>query len=83
MGEFPEMTQDQANKMVSYARYQNSDKGDVRGFQTNVSANLFRGFNLSANYAYTYARTLSLQGEEESWQPLERSIRHTAEAMMK
>lgn len=78
MGEFPEMTQDQANKMVSYARYQNSDKGDVRGFQTNVSANLFRGFNLSANYAYTYARTLSLQGEEESWQPLERSIRHTA-----
>ena len=31
--EFPEMTQDQADKMVSYALYQNSDKGDVKGLQ--------------------------------------------------
>ena len=74
MVEFPEMTQDQADKMVSYALYQNSDKGDVKGLQVNASANLFRGFNLSANYAYTYARTKS--GEE--WTVLERSIRHTA-----
>ena len=74
MAEFPEMTQDQADKMVSYALYQNSDKGDVKGLQVNASANLFRGFNLSANYAYTYARTKS--GEE--WTVLERSIRHTA-----
>ena len=72
MAEFPEMTQDQADKMVSYALYQNSDEGDVKGVQLNVSANLFRGFNLSANYVYTYARTKS--GEE--WSPLERSIRH-------
>jgi len=57
--EFPEMTDDQAAKLVQYALYQNSDKGDVKGVQLNVSANLFRGFNLSANYAYTYARTLS------------------------
>ena len=74
MAEFPEMTQDQANKMVSYALYQNSDQGDIKGLQVNVSANLFRGFNLSANYAYTYARTKS--GEE--WTVLERSIRNTA-----
>ena len=74
MGEFPEMTQEQADKMVSYARYQNSDKGDVKGFQTNVSANIFQGFNLSANYAYTYARTNS----EGEWTVLERSIRHAA-----
>ncbi len=74
MAEFPEMTQDQADKMVSYALYQNSDEGDVKGVQLNVSANLFRGFNLSANYVYTYARTKS--GEE--WSPLERSIRHAA-----
>ena len=74
MGEFPEMTQEQADKMVSYALYQNSDKGDVKGMQVNVSANIFRGFNLSANYVYTYARTMS--GEE--WSPLERSIRHAA-----
>ena len=74
MEEFPEMTQDQADKMVSYALYQNSDKGDVKGVQLNVSANIFQGFNLSANYVYTYARTKS--GDE--WSVLERSIRHAA-----
>ena len=74
MAEFPEMTQDQADKMVSYARYQNSDKGNVKGVQLNVSANIMRGFNLSANYAYTYAQTKS----DEEWTPLERSIRHAA-----
>ena len=86
MKEFPEMTQDQADKMVSYALYQNSDKGDVKGVQFNVSANIFKGFNLSANYAYTYARTLSPLpssgggggGGGGIWQPLERSIRHAA-----
>ena len=72
--EFPELTAEQAAKMVSYARYQNSDKGDVKGLQLNASLNLFRGFNLSANYAYTYARTKS--GDE--WTVLERSIRHAA-----
>ena len=74
MAEFPEMTQEQAGKLVSYALYQNSDKGDVKGMQFNLSVNLFKGFNLSANYAYTYARSKS--GDE--WSPLERSIRHTA-----
>ena len=72
--EFPEMSDAEASKLVSYALYQNSDKGDVKGMQLNVSANLFRGFNLSANYVYTYARTKS--GAE--WQALERSIRHAA-----
>ena len=74
MAEFPEMTQDQADKMVSYALYQNSDKGDVKGVQVNVSANIFKGFNLSANYVYTYARTCS----DDEWTMLERSIRHAA-----
>lgn len=72
--EFPEMTDDQANKLEQYALYQNSDKGDVKGVQLNVSANIFQGFNLSANYVYTYARTKS--GDE--WSMLERSIRHAA-----
>ena len=72
--EFPEMTDDQAQKLERYSLYKNSDKGDVKGVQVNVSANLFRGFNLSANYAYTYARTKT--GDE--WSVLERSIRHTA-----
>ena len=68
------MTQDQADKMVSYALYQNSDKGDVKGVQINVSANVMPGLNLSANYVYTYARSYS-DGE---WSMLERSIRHAA-----
>jgi outer membrane receptor for ferrienterochelin and colicins len=82
MKEFPEMTQDQADKMVSYALYQNSDKGDVKGVQLNASANIFKGFNLSANYVYTYARTKSVSYGSAvgtvDWQPLERSIRHAA-----
>ena len=79
-GEFPEMTDAEASKLVSYALYQNSDKGDVKGFQVNVSANIFPGFNLSANYAYTYARSLqpTADNQQTDWQPLERSIRHAA-----
>ena len=72
--EFPEMTDDQAGKLERYSLYQNRDKGDVKGLQVNVSANVFEGFNLSANYVYTYARTNS--GDE--WTLLERSIRHAA-----
>ncbi len=72
--EFPEMTDDQAEKLERYSLYQNSDKGDVKGLQVNVSANLFRGFNISVNYAYTYARTRS----NGVWSVLERSIRNTA-----
>ncbi len=70
--EFPEMTDEQAAALERYSRYVNSDRGDVKGLQLNVSANIFRGFNLSANYVYTYARTKS--GEE--WTLMERSIRH-------
>ena len=72
--EFPEMTADQAQKLERYSLYKNSDKGDVKGVQVNVSANLFTGFNLSANYVYTYARTCS----GDQWSPLERSIRNAA-----
>ena len=72
--EFPEMTDDQAQKLERYSLYKNSDKGDVKGVQVNVSANLFKGFNLSANYVYTYARTCS----GDQWTPLERSIRNAA-----
>ena len=72
--EFPEMTDDQAQKLERYSLYKNSDKGDVKGVQVNVSANLFRGFNLSANYVYTYARTCS----GDQWTAMERSIRNAA-----
>ena len=83
--EFPEMADAEAAKLERYSLYQNSDKGDVKGMQVNVSANILEGFNLSANYVYTYARTLSPllsseegQGVEAIWNPLERSIRHAA-----
>ena len=72
--EFPEMTDDQAHNLERYSLYKNSDKGDVKGVQVNVSANLFSGFNLSANYVYTYARTCS----GDQWTSLERSIRNAA-----
>ena len=72
--EFHEMTDDEAAKLEQYALYQNSDKGDVKGVQVNVSANLFAGFNLSTNYVYTYARSKS----GDAWSPLERSMRHAA-----
>ena len=72
--EFPEMTDDQASRLEQYALYQNSDVGDVKGLQLNFSANLFAGFNLSANYVYTYARSKSAA----EWENLERSIRHAA-----
>lgn len=74
LSEFPEMTQEQADKIVSYALYQNRDQGDVKGLLLNTSMNLFEGFNLSANYAYTYARSKS----DDEWTVLDRSIRHTA-----
>jgi outer membrane receptor for ferrienterochelin and colicins len=74
LSEFPEMIQEQADKMVSYALYQNRDQGDVKGLLLNTSMNLFEGFNLSANYAYTYARSKS----DDEWTVLDRSIRHTA-----
>jgi outer membrane receptor for ferrienterochelin and colicins len=80
MKEFPELTQEQASKMVSYANYQNSDKGDVKGVQVNASVNIMHGLNITANYAYTYARSKSIpsDGGEAQWELLERSVRHTA-----
>jgi len=72
--EFPEMTAEQASKLERYSRYVNSDKGDVKGLTLNVSANVIEGLNLSANYAYTYARNKS----GEDWTVMERSIRNTA-----
>ena len=72
--EFPEMNTDEASKLERYSLYRNSDKGRVEGLLLNVSANLFPGFSLSANYAYTYARTKSAG----KWEVLDRSIRNTA-----
>ncbi len=72
--EFPEMTADQASKLERYSLYINSDKGDIKGVQVNVSANIFSGFNLSASYVYTHARTKS----DDEWTVLERSVRNAA-----
>jgi outer membrane receptor for ferrienterochelin and colicins len=72
--EFPEMSDDQAQRLERYSRYQNSDRGDVKGLQVSTSSNITHGLNLSASYAYTYARSNS-SGE---WTLLERSIRHAA-----
>ncbi|MCR4994144.1 MAG: TonB-dependent receptor [Bacteroidales bacterium] len=70
--EFPEMTADQAALLERYSLYKNSDRGDIKGLQVNVSANLFNGFNLTANYALTHARSYS----DGVWRNLERSIKN-------
>ena len=70
--EFPEMTADQAALLERYSLYQNSDRGDIKGLQVNLSANLFNGFNLTANYALTHARSCS----DGQWRRLERSIKN-------
>ena len=75
--EFPEISDEQAAKIDHYGLYKNSEQGRIYGFQANVSCTPFQGLTLSANYAYTYARSES----EGVWQPLERSIRNTATLM--
>ena len=72
--EFPEMTAQQAAQLQRYSLYQNSDKGDVKGLLLNVSANVLPGLNVSANYAWTYARTKA----NGQWTVMERSIRNAA-----
>ena len=72
--EFPEMKDDEASKLERYSLYRNSDRGRVEGLQASLSANLFPGFNLTANYAWTYARTKTAG----KWEILDRSIRNSA-----
>lgn len=74
MKEFPEMTAEQAQKMDNYAFYMNSDKGEVKGVQAQMSIRPFKGFSLSAAYAYIYARSKS--GGE--WTLMDRSMKNTA-----
>lgn len=53
--------------------YTNADKGLIKGFEINALAKLFKGFSLSGNYAYAYARNKI----DEVWDNVPRSIRHT------
>lgn len=71
--EFPEMTADQAKKLDRYTLYVNSDKGEVKGIQINLSTHFLDGFFFNANYAYTYARTKS----GDVWSPMERSVKNS------
>lgn len=72
--EFPEMTDEQSAKLERYSVYQNSDKGNVKGLQLSVAANITPELSLNADYCYTYARTKG----EEGWRLLERSVKNTA-----
>lgn len=74
MQEFPEMTQAQADKMTSYGLYMNSDKGEVKGVQAQLSVRPFNDLSLAASYAYIYARSKS--GDE--WTLIDRSVKNTA-----
>ena len=70
--EFPEMTDAEAAKLERYSLYRNSDRGDVKGIQASLSVTPMADLNITANYAYTYARTETAG----KWTILERSIRN-------
>ena len=70
--EFPEMQADQAAMLERYSLYKNSNRGDIKGLQVNLSANIFNGFNLTFNYALTNARSYS----DGKWRNIERSIKN-------
>lgn len=72
--EFPQMTDAEAQKLERYSLYRNADRGDVKGVQLNVTVRPMHDLSISANYAYTYARSQTA-GE---WTKLERSIRNSA-----
>ena len=60
--------------MSTFGQYKNSDKGLVRGISLSTSYNLTNDLNVSANYAYTYARSKT----GDSWAEVERSLRNVA-----
>lgn len=74
MSEFPEMTQEQADKMTSYSRYMNSDKGEVKGLQAQLTVRPLTDLSFAVAYAYIYARSKS--GDE--WTLMDRSVKNTA-----
>lgn len=72
--EFPgEITDASFNSLFTYNRYINSDRGLVHGVNASVSVRPLSGLALTANYAWTDAKTKS-QGV---WTVLERSVRNT------
>lgn len=72
--EFPdEITDATFDNLSTYNRYINSDKGQVRGINAGINIHPLSGLTLSANYAYTNARTQT----GGSWIQLERSVKNT------
>ena len=78
LAEFPEMTQDQADRLVSYALYQNSERGNIKGVQLNSQISILNSklstFNFQLSYAYTQAQS-KVNGQ---WTETERSMNHSA-----
>ena len=71
--EFPdELNETLVNKMSTFGQYKNSDEGLIRGFSLNASYNLTNDLNITANYAYTYARSKT----DGAWREIERSLRN-------
>ena len=75
--EFPDdITDATFKKLTYYGQYVNSDKGIVKGLNINVSYLITNDLNVTANYAYTYARTKT----GGVWKVLDRSVRNSATA---
>lgn len=73
--EFPEIGELSSTKNLSVKEYYNFEKATVKGVEVSLNGSPFSGFTLSGNYAYAHGKGLNDGG---SWQPIERSIRHTA-----
>lgn len=72
--EFPEAS-GVKQSLISVKRYYNFSRAQVRGIEANIAYCPLRDLWLNANYSFAYGRGLNDDG---SWQPLNRSVRHTA-----
>lgn len=75
MKEFPnDITEATFKKMTTYGQYVNSDKGIIKGINVHSSYIITNDLSITANYAYTYARTKTAG----VWETLERSVKNSA-----
>lgn len=72
--EFPE-AKDVKGSSISVKRYYNFSEAKVRGLEANIAVQPLKDFWISGNYALADGKGLNA---DDTWQPLNRSIRHTA-----
>jgi outer membrane receptor for ferrienterochelin and colicins len=69
-----DMNDNEVQRLTTYKKNYNLERGLVRGFNVSTAADLGAGFSISGNYAYAIAKGKDTAG---AWTPIERSIRHS------